>query len=63
MDLAAYATSLSAFRLRQDVGVAVLRKERDANTAAAMLLIRNIETATPTAALPEHLGRNINIVV
>ncbi len=61
--LAALATSLSVVRSRQDLGVAVVRRERDAATAAATKLIENLEAAAPTRTLPDHLGRHVNIVV
>lgn len=57
--VAAMATSLSAVKASQDLGIAVLRKERDATTAAALLLIQNLDNA----GLPPHLGRNVNIAV
>lgn len=47
--VAAYATSLSAARSRQELGVAVMRKERDASEAVAQLLIQNVEASAPPA--------------
>lgn len=53
--VAASATSLSAIRERQELGVAVIRKERDAREAAAQLLIQNVEAASPAPTLRRGL--------
>ena len=56
--LAGLASALSTQRLQQDVGLTVLKKALDMQTASAAALLSALP---PTAAsLPAHLGQTIN---
>lgn len=57
--IASLSVSLSQDRVRQDLGVAVLRKERDTQSAAIERLLQGISAPV----LPDHLGRHVNIRV
>lgn len=57
--IAETATALSEARTNQAVGIAVLKKAIDQNAENALSLI----SALPNVQnLPNHLGRNINVV-
>jgi hypothetical protein len=60
MSIASLATSLSSAKVDQEVGIAVLKKAMDVETAGATALINAIPSA---ANLPANLGQNINIAV
>jgi hypothetical protein len=58
--IASLATNLSAAKTEQEVGIAVLKKAMDVESAGAIALINAIPSA---ANLPANLGQNINIAV
>jgi hypothetical protein len=58
--IASLATNLSAAKTEQQVGIAVLKKAMDVESAGAVALINAIPSA---ANLPANLGQNINIAV
>lgn len=59
ISIANLSVSLAQDRQHQDLGVAVLRKERDTQAAAVERLLQGLGTPI----LPDHLGRNVNIRV
>ena len=50
------ATSMSAARSNEDIGIAVLKKALEVDAAAATELL----DAVPQVNLPSHLGQTIN---
>jgi hypothetical protein len=58
--IASLATNLSTAKVDQEIGIAVLKKAMDIESAGAMALINAIPSATN---LPANLGQNINIAV
>lgn len=58
--IASLATNLSTAKADQEIGIAVLKKAMDIESAGAMALINAIPSA---ANLPANLGQNINIAV
>ena len=59
--IANLATELSLSRTAEAVGVSVLKKAIDLESASALALIASISTMPP-AALPAHVGQHINLV-
>lgn len=57
--IAQLATTMSATRNSEQVGVAVLKKALDMSASHAAALIASVSTPQ-TQALPAHLGRNVN---
>lgn len=55
--LANLSVSLARQRVDQDVGIAVVREQRETREAAAGTLIDGL---LPPPVLPEHLGRHVN---
>lgn len=58
--IASLATSLSANKTDQQVGIAVLKKAMDVESAGATALINAIPQVPSAANLPPNLGQNIN---
>ncbi|HSB97275.1 MAG TPA: YjfB family protein [Spongiibacteraceae bacterium] len=58
--IASLATNLSETATNQSVGIAVLKKAMNIESAGALALINAIPSA---ANLPANLGQNINIAV
>jgi len=57
MGIARLATTMAETNVRQEVGIAVLKKAQDAQAATAATLI----SALPqTPSLPAHLGNHVN---
>ncbi len=57
--IASLATSMSADKTSQEVGMAVLKKALDTERAGAAALLDAIPAPSSTN-LPPHLGQNIN---
>lgn len=65
-NIASLATNMSAAKTDSQVGIAVMKKAMDIESAGAQALIGAIPQASsiPSAAnLPPNLGQNINIAV
>jgi hypothetical protein len=63
MGIAKLATTIADTGLRQDVGIAVLKKAQDMQAAtAAQLLdaIPPVQSSAPAQNLPSHLGNHVN---
>lgn len=60
MGIAKLATSIADTGLRQDVGIAVLKKAQDAEAATATQLLEAVPNAAPAQNLPSHLGNHVN---
>lgn len=58
----AMATSYMQNAVSQEVGVAMTRKAIDNNEQVAAQLIQNVQQAAPSNALPDNLGKHINVV-
>ncbi len=56
--IAKLATSVAETGLKQEVGMAVLKRSRDIQASAAAQMINSIPS--PPQNLPPNLGRNIN---
>lgn len=56
--IAKLATSVAETGLKQEVGLAVLKRARDIQANAATQMINTI--ASPPQNLPPNLGRNVN---
>lgn len=61
--IASLATNLSAARTDQQVGIAVMKKAMDIESAGATALIAALPQMPSAANLPPNLGQNINIAV
>jgi hypothetical protein len=57
--IASLATDLSNNAVKQDVGISVLKKALQAESATAATLIAALPTP-PSANLPAHLGNSVN---
>ena len=57
--IASLASSMSDSRTNEAVGVLVLKKALEAQSAGAQALINAIPAA-PSSSLPSHLGQNVN---
>lgn len=58
--IARLATSIAETGNKQEVGIAVLKRAQDIESAAATQLIDAIKVASPVQNLPAHLGNKIN---
>jgi hypothetical protein len=58
--IARLATSIAETGNKQEVGVAVLKRALDIESATATQLIQAVPTAAPVQNLPPHLGSKIN---
>ncbi|MBC7501131.1 MAG: YjfB family protein [Herminiimonas sp.] len=58
-NIAALATDMSSARTEQAVGIAVLKKALDIESASAAVLLDALPPTVSTN-LPDNLGRNIN---
>jgi hypothetical protein len=54
------STNLSTAKTDQAIGIAVLKKALDSETATASALLDAIPTVPSISNLPANLGRNIN---
>jgi hypothetical protein len=63
MDIAAiasYSTSIAETGIKQDIGVAVLKKALQADAATATALIEALPATPSVQNLPPNLGNTIN---
>jgi hypothetical protein len=60
MGIAKLSTSLADTGLKQDVGIAVLKRAEDLQSAMATQLLDAVQTASPAQNLPAHLGQHVN---
>lgn len=58
--IAKLATSIADTGLRQDVGMAVLKKAQNIEADTANQLLAALPQVTPAQNLPPHLGNHIN---
>jgi hypothetical protein len=58
--IARLATSIAETGNKQEVGLAVLKRAQDLESAQATQLIEAVQTAAPVPNLPPHLGNKIN---
>ena len=58
--IAILATSVAETGLKQEVGVAVLKRARDIQASNATQLLNAIQPPSSPQNLPANLGRNIN---
>lgn len=58
--IAALATSIAETGVKQEVGVAVLKKTQDIQARTASQLINSIPSPPARQNLPPNLGQNIN---
>jgi hypothetical protein len=58
--IAKLATSLADTGNRQEVGIAVLKRAQQVETAVASQMIDALQAAAPAQNLPAHLGKNVN---
>lgn len=58
--IAKLATSLADTGLKQDVGIAVLKRAEDIQASTATQLLDAVQPAAPAPSLPSHLGQHIN---
>ena len=58
--IAQLSTSIAETGIKQDVGIAVLKKAQDLQSSSASALIEALPPVTTTQNLPANLGRNIN---
>ena len=58
--IANLASSLASARTDQAVGIAVLKKALDAESATANALLDSMPPVESTSNLPSNLGQNIN---
>ncbi len=55
--IAKLATSIADSGIRQDVGIAMLKRAQDVQAATATQLLDAVQ---PAQNLPAHLGKNVN---
>jgi hypothetical protein len=58
--IAKLATSIADTGNRQEVGIAVLKRAQQIESAVATQMIDALQSAAPAQNLPAHLGKNIN---
>jgi Putative motility protein len=58
--IARLASSIAETGTKQEVGLAVLKRAQDIQSATATQLIDAIQVASPVPNLPPHLGNKIN---
>jgi hypothetical protein len=58
--IAKLATSIADTGLKQDVGIAVLKRAEDIQAATATQLLDAVQAAAPAPKLPAHLGQHID---
>jgi len=58
--IAKLATSIADTGLKQDVGIAVLKRAEDIQAATATQLLDAVQSAAPAPNLPAHLGQHVN---
>ena len=58
--IASYSTSVAETGLKQEVGVAVLKKALQADSATATALIQALPATPSVQNLPPNLGNTIN---
>jgi hypothetical protein len=59
MGIAKLATSIAETGLRQDVGIAMMKKAQDVQASTATQLLEGLQAA-PAQNLPAHLGNHVN---
>jgi hypothetical protein len=60
MGIAKLSTSLADTGLKQDVGIAVLKRAEDIQASTATQLLDAVQSAAPAQNLPSHLGQHVN---
>lgn len=60
MGIAKLATSIADTGLKQDVGIAVLKRAEDVQASTATQLLDAVQAAAPAPNLPAHLGQHVN---
>jgi hypothetical protein len=60
MGIAKLATSIADTGLKQDVGIAVLKRAEDAQSSVATQLLDAVQSVAPAQNLPAHLGQHVN---
>jgi len=60
MGIAKLATSIAETGLKQEVGIAVLKRAEDAQAATATQLLDAVPSVAPAQNLPSHLGKHVN---
>lgn len=60
MGIAKLSTSLADTGLKQDVGIAVLKRAEDIQASTATQLLDAVQSTAPAQNLPSHLGQNVN---
>lgn len=58
--IAKLATSVAETGMKQEVGIAVLKRARDIQASNATQMLNAIQTPSAPQNLPANLGRNIN---
>jgi hypothetical protein len=58
--IARLASSIAETGNKQEVGLAVLKRAQDIESAHATQLIEAVQVASPVQNLPAHLGNKIN---
>lgn len=58
--IAKLASSIADTGNRQEVGIAVLKRAQQIESAVATQMIDALQSAAPAQNLPAHLGKNIN---
>lgn len=58
--IAKLATSIADTGLKQDVGIAVLKRAEDIQASTATQLLDAVQATAPASNLPSHLGQNVN---
>lgn len=60
MGIAKLSTSIAETGLRQDVGIAMLKRAQDIQASTATQLLASVQDNAPAQNLPAHLGNTIN---
>lgn len=60
MGIAKLSTSIAETGLRQDVGIAMLKRAQDIQASTATQLLASVQGSAPAQNLPAHLGNTIN---
>ena len=58
--MSALASSVAETGIKQEVGLAVLKRAQQIESSSAAQLINAIASPPPVQNLPAHLGKNIN---
>lgn len=58
--IASLSTTIAETGLKQEVGIAMLKKAQEIDATTAASLIQALPAVTPLQNLPAHLGNTIN---